>query len=340
MTKRELPNLLCMNVYEAKKISKLGKGVVVAVVNSGIDYNHRKLRHAFLKEKGVNFVDWCYDERGELVYEIAANKKRKLKVSSDYDSRVPLDNNGHGTAVAGIIAARRLGIAPRCKLYSVQVTDSKGKIMRQYPIFLNALKWCIDREDIDIINVSAGFRTPIEGLEAICKEACDKGKIIVAAAGNYATGVDFPSVYESTISVGAGDDNKTHCLFSSKNAYVDFCAPGLNFFTLSISLNRDYERAYTLASGTSFAAPHLTGIIALGLSFLKSGKHKVDVCGVRNLLKEASSMPPFDENGTRETMAKYRFEGLSPEQFTKYMFGYGFVDALKFVNLCKSRTQK
>lgn len=209
-----------------------GQGVRVAVVDSGIDGNHPNLKENL--KGGVNLVD------PEASY---------------------MDDNGHGTHVAGIIAAADtgtgiLGVAPQAELYAVKVLDKwgDGTVLNA----INAIDWCL-RNGIHVINMSFGTDKYSRALEEALRVAHRHGLLIVAAAGNDgAPGtVDYPAVFNQTISVAAVDRRGRVASFSSTGPEVDIMAPGSDI------LSTYRWGGFVRQSGSSMATAHITGALAL-----------------------------------------------------------------------------
>ena len=205
-----------------------GVGVKVAVLDTGIDLDHPDLDiHG-----GVN-----YDPRAK-----------------SYD-----DNNGHGTHVAGTIAALDntfgvVGVAPDADLYAVKVLDRKGNGYTSNVIL--GIQWAV-RNNMDVINMSLGSDYPNSDLAAALNAAESAGLITVAAAGNDTYDVDYPGAYPSTIAVGAINPDRTLASFSSRGPQVDVVAPG-------VEITSTYRGGgYRDLQGTSMATPHVAGLAAL-----------------------------------------------------------------------------
>lgn len=179
------------------------------------------------------------------------------------------DDNGHGTHVAGIIAAKNntigvVGVAPDTKLYAVKVLDGTGS--GYVSDVVDGIYWAISKGDIDIINMSLGSSSYSETLETAVNDAYYKGGIlVVAAAGNSGTrntskdNVEYPAKYGSVIAVAAtgSDVNNSRAIFSSTGTKVEVSAPGVNI--KSTYLNN----SYVTMSGTSMATPMVAGDLAL-----------------------------------------------------------------------------
>lgn len=210
-----------------------GEGINVAILDSGIDCTHEDLRERV--KGGINFT--------------TENK-------NDY-----MDRLGHGTFCAGIIAASEnrkgiIGVAPLVNIYSVKVLNDRGEGKPSW--IQQGIEWCIEN-NIDIINMSLGYVQEHEGIKQAIKNAHKNKIIMVAAVGNNnnEVEVEFPARYPEVIGVTAIDISEHLGDFCTTGTNVDYSAAGVN--VLSTSLRNTYARA----SGTSFAAPHITGAIAL-----------------------------------------------------------------------------
>ena len=211
-----------------------GAGVKVAVLDTGIA-THRELNIS----GGVSTVDYTNSWQ---------------------------DDNGHGTHVSGIIAAQPdiasvsgldiTGVAPNVNLYAVKALDSMGAGYLQD--ILEGLDWAI-ANGMDIINLSLGTPEYSQLLEQMINEAFNKGILIVAASGNdgLENSVNYPAKFSDVIAVSSVNESLNVSDFSSTGNEVDFSAPGENI--ISTSTGGYYE----IQSGTSQAAPHVTGMLAL-----------------------------------------------------------------------------
>ena len=205
-----------------------GAGVKIGIIDTGVDVNHPDIAD--------NIKDG---------YNATSNKK-------SYD-----DDNGHGTHVAGIIAAADneigvIGVAPDAEIYAVKALDSFGN--GYVSDVIESIEWCIDN-DIDIINMSIGMSADSEALHETIVDASHAGVLIVAAAGNnYGGRCEYPAAYEEVIGVGAIDysGNLAGC---SAMIGVDVWAPGVEIY--STFLNSGYK----IKNGTSMAAPHWIKIL-------------------------------------------------------------------------------
>jgi subtilisin len=210
-----------------------GKGVRVAIVDSGIEYDHPALDESV---KGGVIVE--YDEQA------------KGGIRIDPDPK-PCDLSGHGTACAGIIHS----IAPEAELYSVRVLgrDMRGRAIQ----FATGLDWAID-EEMRVINLS--LSTSKVEYFALFHELSDnayfKNTILVSAVNNIPA-PSYPSLYSSVISVAAHAGTDPMSYYYNPNPPVEFGAPGID---VRVAWN---NKQYLTSTGNSFAAPHIAGITTL-----------------------------------------------------------------------------
>ena len=215
-----------------------GTGVKVAIIDTGIDYNHPDLDDNY--KGGIDFVN----------------------VDDD-----PMDDEGHGTHCAGIVAAEDneigvIGVAPEVSLYAVKVLDNTGS--GWVSDVIAGIEWAITNE-MQIISMSLGSDSDNEALHTACDKAYGAGVLVVAAAGNdyqrrgraeFDT-VDYPARYDSVIAVGATDDTDTKASWSSTGLALELTAPGVSIYSTY------WDDAYETHSGTSMACPHVVGTAAL-----------------------------------------------------------------------------
>jgi len=227
-----------------------GEGVKVAILDTGIYYDHPDLATNYAG--GYDFVN------------------------NDND---PMDDNGHGTHVAGTIAAISndigvVGVAPEASLYALKVLDSSGSGYTSN--IIAAINYAIDNK-ISIISMSLGSNYDDTAFHQICDIAYSEGILLVAAAGNdyrrvgrtELDTVDYPARYSSVIAVGATTQSDARASFSSTGPAVELAAPGdliLSTFLPSASVQGVTGYLYVFASGTSMATPHVSGAAALVLA--------------------------------------------------------------------------
>lgn len=214
-----------------------GTGVKVAILDTGID-----LKHPDLKENikgGYNALN---------------------------PARPPSDGNGHGTHVAGIVAARDndigvVGVAPEASLYAVKVLSNGG--FGWLSDIIEGLDWAA-RNGMQVVNMSFGSSSGNDTFHEAIANASYAGVTLVAAAGNgYGGPVIYPAAYPEVVAVSATTESDAIASFSSVGPEVDLAAPGQSIYST-------YKNgSYATLSGTSMASPHIAGSAALVIA---SGK--------------------------------------------------------------------
>lgn len=215
-----------------------GRQVRVAVLDTGIDAAHRDL-----------MVDLT-----------------KSYTATGITGSALSDVNGHGTHVAGIIAALDnetgvWGVAPAARLYSVKVLDDTGA--GTVSDLIDGIQWAI-QNGMQIVNISLGTKKESQALREAVEDAYDAGLLLIAAAGNggnkpgQSDNIEYPAAYASVMAVGAVDRYDIRASFSATGAALDIVAPGVDIVSTWTGGN-----AYRSISGTSAAAPHVSGVAAL-----------------------------------------------------------------------------
>ena len=208
-----------------------GEGVKIAIVDTGIESTHPDL-----KDRVVDGYS---------------------AIGSSWE-----DENGHGTHVAGIVAAIGApggvyGVAPRAKLLAVRVLDERGS--GTLSDLIDGLSWT-SRSGADIVNMSLGSPMNHPLLERAIQALIRQGVLVVAAAGNsgpHIGSVGYPARLAGVIGVAASDREDNIPAFSSRGEGVDVAAPGVGIRSTWIG------GEYRTLSGTSMAAPHVAGACAL-----------------------------------------------------------------------------
>lgn len=177
------------------------------------------------------------------------------------------DSVGHGTAVAGIIAAQcnsigTVGIAPKAKIVPLKVTNARGV---ELSAIVEALYDAVDEYECDVINMSFGMSSDTTALKNAVDYALSRKIIVVAAAGNDGdNGYLYPASYDGVISVANAKRNNGSFIISGtsqKNDKVDVAAPGTDVY----SLVNGTDGALPF-NGTSFSAPMVSAVAALAKS--------------------------------------------------------------------------
>jgi len=172
------------------------------------------------------------------------------------------DDNGHGSHVAGIIAALDndigvIGVGPAIDLYAIKVLGANGS--GYLSDVIEGIDWAI-AHNMQVINMSLGTSSDIQSFHDAVASAKNAGIVVVAAAGNSGGAVSFPAAYPEAIAVSATDENNVLASWSSRGPEVDLAAPGVNIYST-------YKgTGYATLSGTSMAAPHVAGSAALVLN--------------------------------------------------------------------------
>jgi subtilisin len=207
-----------------------GDPIKVGVIDTGIDLSHPDLKDNI--KGGYNAI---------------------------YPGKSPNDDNGHGTHVAGIIAALNndigvVGVGPKIDLYAIKVLNARGS--GSLSDVIEGLDWAVSN-GIQVVNMSLGTSRNVRSFREAILNAYNAGVTIVAAAGNSGGPVEYPAAYPEVIAVSATDSNDRIAYWSSRGPEVDLAAPGVRIYST-------YKgKTYATLSGTSMAAPHVTGAAAL-----------------------------------------------------------------------------
>ncbi len=268
-----------------------GAGVKIAVLDTGIDYNHEDLRNNY--QGGIGFVQ---------------NPDGSVN-PDNYDNSY----NSHGTHVSGIIAAEKnsigvVGVAPNAGIYAVKVLDGSNSGMTSW--IIAGIEWAVNNNmTIATMSLSCIPNPDFPGdcdsiaLHDAINNAYNAGLLLVAAGGNTNGGnVTYPAAYDSVIAVSATDANDQIAAFSSIGPEIELAAPGVDIYST-------IKGGYAYMSGTSMAAPHVTGVAALIYS---TNFQDVNGDGLRN------------NKDVRELLHNAKDLGTAGKDNS---FGYGLVDA-------------
>ena len=209
-----------------------GQGVKVAVIDTGVDFTHPDLAANYVG--GYNAI---------------------------VSTASPMDDQGHGTHVAGTIGAVQdlkgvVGVAPKASLYAVKVLDKNGS--GQYSWIVAGIEWAI-KNRMQVINMSLGGGSGTEALKQVMTKAKAAGIAVVCAAGNDSGPVNFPAKYPEAIAISASDSSDRLASFSSRGAEIVIIAPGVSIYSTRKG------GGYATMSGTSMACPHAAGLAALAI---------------------------------------------------------------------------
>lgn len=224
-------SLAATNVPRAWDFTR-GTGVTVAVLDTGVDYVHPDLQGRV--DRGRDFVDQDDD---------------------------PMDGQGHGTHVAGIVAGGAddnygiAGVAPNARILAVRVLDGTGQ--GNYSWVADGIVYAVAK-GAKVINLSLGGTEQSELLESAINYAAARGVVVTCATGNEkAKSIGYPARYDSCTAVGATDPADAHAEFSNTGAGIDISAPGVQI--LSSTIGGGHEAW----DGTSMASPVVAGQAAL-----------------------------------------------------------------------------
>ena len=249
---------------QADRVTKTGKDIVVGIIDSGVNANHPELQDALLPGGFKDFVDSSNTE--------------------------PVDETGHGTHVAGTILGRTIGIARDAKLIVARVFNKEGEASDEG--LLAAGQWILLKKP-QVVNNSWGGNRDDNFYDEIVKKWKAAGIVPIFSAGNtgsYNAGgegsIGSPASLEDSFSVGALTKDDKLAKFSLRGPSKlttkfkpEISAPGVNI------LSADYKGGYVLKTGTSMAAPHVSGAVALILE----ANRKLTVDKVEEILKTTAT---------------------------------------------------
>ncbi|MGK5509194.1 S8 family peptidase [Brevibacillus formosus] len=247
-------NLPLIGMEQSWDVSEGSSDVIVAVVDTGVDMKHPEFAGKLVK--GYNVLD---------------------------GSHKPEDDNGHGTHVSGVIAAKtnnRDGIAGmswNSKIMPVKAigADGSGSAVD----IAQGIYWATDN-GADVINLSVGNYTSSAALREACRYAFERNVVLVAASGNDASDQpSFPAAYDEVLAVAAVDHRKERADFSNFGDYVDVAAPGVDIPSTYIYSD------YASLSGTSMACPHVAALASL----IRSIHPDMNTRDVMNLIRHSAT---------------------------------------------------
>lgn len=253
---------------------KLGnKRPVVAVLDTGVDLDHPDLKDAFWTNEKECGKDPKVDNDGNKLKGDCRGWNFTADIESD-EAKLPTDTDGHGSHVAGIIAAQLndygiAGINPNIRIMPVKVmgSTSSDTAVPTSESFARGIQYAADN-GADVINMSLGWPKSLEteNLRRSVFAALQKGVIIVAAAGNNNSPEPlFPCAYEGVICVAASTLDGSYAGFSNYGGHVDVVAPGEGILSLHpVVFEPDFfsVTGFEVRSGTSQAAPVVAALIA------------------------------------------------------------------------------
>jgi len=280
------------------------KDIVVAILDTGVDYEHEDLSANMWHNPG-EIPDNGIDDDGNGYVD-------------DYYGWNFVDNNGdpmdechffqigHGTQCAGIVAAvmdNNIGIAgiAQVKIMAVKVLGGDGS--GSWSDVIKGIEYAADN-GADVISMSFGSPQYSRAVERVCQDAWENGVILVAAAGNEGKdSVEYPAAYDTVIAVGAIDCNRKLCVWSNYGEKIELVAPGESVITTFLYPSNKSVPKYGFFDGTSAATPIVAGVAAL-----------------------AKALHPDYTNQQIRELLRQSADDLGPLGKDKY-YGYGLVDA-------------
>ena len=251
---------------EAWDIGTGSNDVVIAVVDTGVDYDHEDLVGKCIS--GYDFVN------------------------NDND---PMDDHNHGTHCAGIIGANGnngvgiSGVCWNCKIMPVKVLSGQGSGSSSG--VAQGIEYAADN-GADVISMSLGGSQTSQVIKDAVNHAYSKGVVLIAAAGNDDSSTKmYPAAYDNVIAVAATNKDDDRAYFSQYGSWVDVAAPGKNI--KSCVIGDEYESF----SGTSMACPHVSGLAGLILS----KKSDLSVDEVKSIIRSTT-----DETNSNEPIGTGR----------------------------------
>ena len=251
-----------------------GAGIIVAVVDTGIDYNHPDIAANVWINTGEIPNNGIDDDHNGYIDDVRGWDFIGSTYTNPQQSNDPIDHNGHGTHVAGTVAAVGnngigvIGVAWNAQVMAVKGLDDTGTGVDSTldPAILYAVN-----NGADIISASWGGTTYSQAEADAITYAYDLGAVIVVAAGNNAADARtfYPAALWNVITVAASDPNDNLASFSNYGSKIDVAAPGVDILSLQASgtsLGPVVSPGYIRLSGTSMATPHVSGLAALILS--------------------------------------------------------------------------
>ncbi|NQY73543.1 MAG: S8 family serine peptidase [Candidatus Margulisbacteria bacterium] len=338
------PNLDLLNMEMAWEFSEGSPSIIIAIIDSGIDWDHVDLKNKIWSnsDESVNGSDsdgngYVDDIRG---YDFVTISESGVVFGEDPGppDNNPIDFDGHGTHVAGIAAAdtnNALGIAGvgfDCTIMPLRAGyKAVNSVAFLTSDIINALSYAVNN-GAHVVNMSFGGRIMSNALEDAIENALSNGLILVASAGNESEDVDtstsvVPATYSGVIAVSATDTNGDFDnSYSNYGNSIHVAAPGEDILSTSFSSATNND-TYVRMSGTSMAAPHVSGLAALILS-LNINANVSQLLSTTSLDKGASGKDTLYGYGLIQPhITLDTVETSSTSQPSIQLFGPGGVDS-------------
>lgn len=262
---------------------------IVAVIDTGVDYNHPDLHNnMWVNESELNGTDGVDDDNNGYIDDIHG-------YNFIYRNSDPMDDYGHGTHCAGVIAAEgnnNHDISGVCWNTSIMALKFIGSLGNGSVSDAVLAHYYAVAGGADVISNSWSLSEDSQALRDVINYANSQGVIVAAAAGNYnSSTVRYPAAFENVISVAATNTIDSRWYYSNYGNWVDIAAPGMNILSLlanGTETGTPYNDYITYLSGTSTACPHVAGACAL----LLSANPYLTPAQVENILKRTTDPLP------------------------------------------------
>jgi len=280
-------NLELINVSSFWQKTK-GDGVVVAILDTGLDVNHKEFTGRIIAP--INIVDGSGDVT---------------------------DNVGHGTHVAGIIAGKTTGVAPECRIMPIKISNERSitnkAIQDAFKWIVNWNKECKERDRVVAVNCSFSGPEYDPVVAFYIRQLTSDGVVVCVAAGNAGDGnpethenYSFPAFIQEVVTVSSVNSDGSIAHYSNSFDGIDLAAPGTDIYSCAPG-NR-----YCFLSGTSMATPHVTGACALLSAYFK---------------KREGVYPREDDlDGSCGEREGILFKHIKPVEGSSYLYGKGLLD--------------
>lgn len=285
-----------------------GTGIVVGILDTGVDWDHEELRNQLAARKGEDlnangrFEPWDYRQQADGIYgdldgidnddngyvddvigyDFVDQSVRNIGDDRDRDA-IPFDEQGHGTSVAGVIAAQAnnelgvAGLAYDARIAVLRAFDATGNA-EEDDVAAALVYAALNR--IPVVNMSFGDAVNSPVLRDAIRFASAQGCVLVASSGNTGTSSrQFPASYDGVIAVGATNSSDDRAAFSSTGSILSVAAPGEAIVTTRAG------GGYRTVNGTSFSAPYVSAAAAL----LIQQRGPVGPREVKTMLMESST---------------------------------------------------
>ena len=287
------------NIEKKPEIDEWNIDILNLPLQNNDSFAKEKIKVAII-DSGIDFTE-----------DINVMERKNFVPGEDNVSVIYEDSTGHGTSIAGVIAAKRndkgiTGVNERVEIYSAKVLDRNNEA----PIsrIIEGIDWAITK-NVDIINLSFGTKIDSLALHKVIKRASEHNILLVGAAGNHSQ-IEYPAAYPEVIAVGAVGTDGQISEESAKGKEVELVAPGEQVLSTSAF------GGVMAFGGTSMAVPHVVGVASL----LWEQNRDADACLIRMVL-DAGAKSYGDKNE----------------------YGYGLVDyayALNIFDKCQEEYQK